>query len=62
MKKYKIKRFSLWEKTKAGLKGFGKGALAGGFVGGGLGTIGAKCTAETDKQGGKIILDRKSVV
>ena len=33
MKKYKVKRFSFWEKTKAGLKGFGKGAKYGALAG-----------------------------
>ena len=31
---YRIKRFSFWEKTKAGLKGFGKNALSGAIDGG----------------------------
>ena len=36
---YRIKRFSFWEKTKAGLKGFGKNALGGAIDGGILGGL-----------------------
>ena len=36
---YRIKRFSFWEKTKVGLKGFGKGALNGAIGGGIMGGV-----------------------
>ena len=52
---YKIKRFSTWEKTKAGLKGFGKGALAGGATGGAVSFLGLPF-AKGDKQFAKILL------